>query len=73
SQFKKQFLSFLKCPKERLKDLFLFPTCGGRMYKYQAGKWQLIYEIILTAREKRLIFDAFKKAFQDINYIHPKL
>ena len=71
-QFEKQFLAYFKCPKERFRNLFILPTSGGRMYQYQAGKWQAIYENTLTGKEKRLILDAFEKAFQDANYTLPK-
>ncbi|MFH1990445.1 MAG: HAD-IIB family hydrolase [Patescibacteria group bacterium] len=71
-QFEKQFLSYLKCPKERLKNLFILPTSGGRMYKYDAGKWRLVYKNTLTTKEKGQVLNAFKRAFRDINYTSPK-
>lgn len=71
-QFKKQFIDRLQCAKERLKNLFILPTSGGRMYKYDAGKWRLVYKNALTTREKKQIMTAFKKALSDINYLPPK-
>ncbi len=70
-QFKKQFLNYLKCPKDRLKNLFVLPTSGGRMYTYTKGKWSLIYKNNLTKKEKTQIINAFQKAFKDTRYIKP--
>jgi hypothetical protein len=72
SQFKKQFLGVLKCPKEGFENLLILPTSGGRMYNYSAGKWQLVYKNTLTVQEKGRILGAFNRAFCDLNYIPPK-
>jgi len=71
-QFKKQFLGYLKCPKDKLKNLFILPTSGGRMYAYTKGRWCLLYENTLTIKEKEKITNSFRKAFQDAKYIEPK-
>lgn len=71
-QFQKQFLAYLQCSGGQLKNLLILPTSGGRMYKYGAGKWQLVYKNTLTIREKRQVSNALKKALRDINYITPK-
>lgn len=71
-QFEKQFLGHLKCPKDQLKNLFILPTSGGRMYKYGGGKWRLMYKNTFTIKEKKQIFDAFQASFYDINYVSPK-
>lgn len=71
-QFEKQFLGLLKCPEDQLKNLFLLPTSGGRLYKHNVGKWQLVYKNAFTAGEKNQILDAFQKAFADISYVAPK-
>jgi HAD superfamily hydrolase (TIGR01484 family) len=96
SQFKKQFLNYLKCSPAQFKNLFIFPVNGGSLYRYQFksnanatkiascrycpyacavvknGKWQKIYENVLTTKEKIRILAALKKAFCDIHYIPPK-
>lgn len=71
-QFEKQFIAYLRCSQERLKNLFILPTSGGRLYKYSNKKWRLVYKNILTAREKKQVLGAFQKAFYDINYISQK-
>jgi len=70
-QFKKQFLSYLKCPKDKLKNLFILPTSGGRMYIHTKGRWSLLYENTFTIKEKNKILNAFERAFQDMRYIRP--
>src|SRR3989344_5022468 len=60
-QFEKQFLAYLQCSETRFKNLFILPTSGGRMYKYNARKWQLVYKNILTTKEKKRVLDAFKR------------
>lgn len=70
-QFTKQFLRFLACPRESYNNLFLFPTSGARLYRYRGGRWELNYQIDLSAEEKKSILGAFKKAFRDIGYTPP--
>lgn len=71
-QFQEQLLDHLKYPKELLEKLFPLPTSGSRMYQYKQGKWRLVYKTSLTAQEKKLILDSFKKSFHDVDYIPPK-
>ncbi|MBI1839184.1 MAG: HAD-IIB family hydrolase [Candidatus Colwellbacteria bacterium] len=71
-QFKSQFLRYLQCGKEQLKNLFILPVSGGSLYRYEAGKWHLLYRHKFTAGEKARIFAAFKASFRDIKYIPPE-
>ncbi len=70
-QFQNQFLNHFHCPKQYLKNLFLFPTCSTSFYRYKKG-WQKVYEQTLSAMEKDKIFKAFKKMFQELNYKQPE-
>jgi len=72
TQFKNQFLNFLKCAKALFKNLFILPVSGGSLYRFQNGKWRMIYKHTLTAKEKTKVQAAFRKAFYDISYIPPK-
>lgn len=72
SQFKKQFLGYLRCAKAQLENLFILPVSGGSLYKQRNDKWQQIYKNALTAKEKAKILTAFRKSFQDIHYASPK-
>ena len=58
SQFQKQFLSYLTCPEEQLKNLFLFPTNGSVCYSYDAGSWRELYSEPLDSLEKEEIISA---------------
>ncbi|MBT9169315.1 MAG: D-beta-D-heptose 1-phosphate adenylyltransferase [Syntrophomonadaceae bacterium] len=72
TQFQSQFLNYLKCQGDRLKNLLILPTSGGELHQYQKGKWRQVYKHILTSAEKKKIFNAFEKAFRDISYQKPR-
>lgn len=61
-QFTQQLLSNL--PKdERLKSLYLLPTCGTKFYRFNSG-WDQLYSEDLTAKEKEKIISSFHKAIE---------
>jgi phosphomannomutase len=59
SQFQKQLLANLP-DDERMKDLYLLPTCGTQFYEY-VGHWSKLYSEDLSDEERARI----KKALQD--------
>ena len=59
TQFQKQLLANLP-DDERLKDLYLLPTCGTQFYEY-VGHWSKVYSEDLSDEERTRI----KKALQD--------
>ncbi len=67
SQFQKQFLSNFSCPKELLKNLYLFPTMGSACYTYdqQLGEWKQLYEEKLTDEERQKILKAFDESIYE--------
>jgi HAD superfamily hydrolase (TIGR01484 family) len=69
--FKSQFVRELNVPKELLKNLFLFPTTATSFYRYDGG-WKNMYSLHLTKKERADIKKAFKDAFEEVGYIHPK-
>ena len=71
-QFQNQLLNYLECSGDQLKNLFILPTSGGRMYKHEKGKWRIVYKNVFTTEEKTKILGAFKQAFLDIAYVPPK-
>ncbi len=71
-QFQRQFLGKLDCPEERLKNLFVLPTSGGRMYRREEGEWRLAYEESFTEEEKDMILNAFESAFKEIGCAPPE-
>lgn len=64
SQFKKQFLSNLNLDNKDLSGLYLLPTCGTTMYKFDK-EWIQIYSENLTAEEKGRIFNALNLIIND--------
>ena len=52
-QFEKQLLSNLS-HDERLKNLFLLPTCGTKFFQYELG-WKQLYSEDFTNKEKEKI------------------
>lgn len=69
-QFQTQFLKAFRCPKQYLKNLFLFPTNSTAGYFYRGG-WKLMYQEKLSAKEKKKIRAAFKKSFLETRYRRP--
>jgi phosphomannomutase len=59
-QFQNQLLSNLPLD-ERLKDLFLLPTCGTKFYQYESD-WKLLYSEDFTSAEKEKIIRSLEKA-----------
>ncbi len=68
-QFEKQLLSNLKASPLQLEHLHLMPTCGTQYYQYDTGKksWRQIYAENFTEAEKKKIFDALDKGFDDLD------
>ena len=60
SQFEKQVLANLS-HDERLKSLFLLPTCGTKFYRYESD-WKLLYSEDFTDEEKTKIISSLKQA-----------
>ncbi len=69
--FKELLIRRLKCPKELLANLFLFPTTATSFYRYHRG-WKKVYSWELSRKQRAKIKTAFKKAFQEINYQKPE-
>jgi len=59
-QFEKQVLANLN-HDDRLKNLYLLPTCGTRFYQYEGG-WKLLYSEDFTGQEKQKILSSLKQA-----------
>lgn len=66
-QFEKQFLSQLKCGKEALKNLSIFPTMGSACYMYdlKRGSWKEVYEEKLAITDRRKIITALNEAISE--------
>lgn len=55
--------------KGNLSNLYIFPTCGTTFYVHNNGKWKKAYEEILSKKEKRRIFNAFKKVLGKFDFV----
>ena len=69
--FEELFLRQLKCPKDLLKKLFLFPTTATAFYRYD-DKWKRIYSFSLKPSDVSRIKKAFNDVFKEIGYKHPR-
>ncbi len=69
--FQELFLRKLKCQKNLLEKLSLFPVTGTAFYKYK-NRWKNVYSLQLTASEITKIQKAFEDVFKEIGYQHPK-
>jgi hypothetical protein len=67
-QFQKQFLAYLRCTKTQLENLFILPTSGASLFKFQKNKWRKVYQHHLSRNEKAKILNAFQKSFKEIGY-----
>lgn len=66
-QFEKQFLSGFSCPKELLKNLYLFPTMGSTCFVYdlETDKWKQLYNEQFTEEEKTQIINALNESIAE--------
>ncbi len=71
-QFDSQILSHLSKDHELLKNLFLLPTNGTTICTYNDGAWQCPPVNALTEEEKKKIFEAFDKTFQEVGFQIPE-
>lgn len=70
SQFKKQFIDYIKVDKRHLKSLHLMPTCGTRYYNYslKTHNWEQVYAEEFSAEERKRIFKALDEAINESGY-----
>src|SRR3989344_4336733 len=69
--FMDQFVSRLNMSEKLLGRLYLFPASGTSFYKYKNGLWTQVYAHELSSEEKKKVFMAFEKTFQELGYKHP--
>ncbi len=69
-QFEKQFLPYLSCGSESLRNLYLLPTNGASLYQYgdDGHSWRAMYDHTLSESEKKEIFEGFEKAFKNTHF-----
>ena len=62
AQLKKQFLDNLSCTNDELSQLFLMPTSGSSLYKYEKTNWVQIYTEMLSEKDSAKIQKALESA-----------
>ncbi len=67
AQFKKQFLNNLSCTNDELSKLFLMPTSGSSLYKYEKTNWTQIYTEMLSEEDSAKIQKAIESAVASAN------
>jgi phosphomannomutase len=67
-QFKHQFLGSLGFMPSHFENLFIMPTSGASLYKYNLGKWLKIYSHDLETEEKMRIIQALERAVREKGY-----
>lgn len=70
-QFRKQVVDLIWDDEDLLKNLFLCPTCGTKMYLYKEKWFEEIYSLDLSEEEKDYIKNTLKKAIKELN-LNPK-
>ena len=71
-QFETQILEHLTKDPELLKNLYLLPTNGTTLCTYEKGAWACPPVNALTAEEKKKIYEAFNKMFEEIGFKIPE-
>ncbi|MBW7954474.1 HAD-IIB family hydrolase [Candidatus Gracilibacteria bacterium] len=66
-QFEKQVISFLGDDENILKNLFILPTCGTKLYKFENKNWQKIYSLDFTLEERQYIVKVLEDAIIDLD------
>ena len=67
-QFNNQFISSLGFLPAHYESLFILPTSGASLYKYNLNKWIKIYSHDLNGDEKNKIIKILEKAVKDSGY-----
>jgi hypothetical protein len=71
-QFETQFFPSFDGIPVAFENLYLLPTSGAAMYRYEAGAWQKIYQETFTTDEKQQVREALAKALEESGYVAPE-
>jgi phosphomannomutase len=71
SQYGKQFLSYLPHSNINLSKLFLYPTCGSCMYKWEENNWIEVYKNKIHQDGITKILQTFTENLNSINFQQP--
>lgn len=71
-QLQKQVIDKISFNSNTFKNLYLFPTKGASMYRFDGMDWKKQYEKTLTQAEKEKIITAFNKAEKEFDFLPKK-
>ncbi|MDO7844380.1 HAD-IIB family hydrolase [Sphingomonas immobilis] len=66
-QFEKQVVGRMQ-PDAKLERLFIMPTTGTKLFRFQDGKWNAIYNDAFTPEERDQILTALNKAWDEAGF-----
>lgn len=67
SQFEKQLLATLHLTEEQKKNLYIFPTSGAVLYRWNGTKWELHYEERFDDEEVQKITAAIVEVMHELD------
>lgn len=71
-QFEKQVAARLPARADRTR-LFLMPTTGTKLYRFEGGEWRVIYAELFSDAEKATIHQALDRALADAGLADEKI
>lgn len=71
-QFEKQLIGNLHIEDTILENLHIMPTCGTRYYRYESGKWTMVYAEDFTQKEKTSIVESLQKGVKHFGFDREK-
>ena len=66
-QFEKQVVGRMQ-PDAKLERLFIMPTTGTKLFRFQDGKWNAIYNESFSPEERDQILEALNKAWDEAGF-----
>jgi len=68
-QLEKQVINKIPFDPKRMQNLYILPTKGAVMYKFDGKKWIMIYENTLLLEEKKTITEALEKVQNEVDFL----
>ncbi len=70
-QFDEQLLGSLAGTADEFANLHLMPTCGTRYFRYESGRWEMVYTEDLTADEVSRSIAALERGAKELGLWEP--
>lgn len=71
-QLEEQFLDNIGCSEDKLSKLFLLPTSGSSLYRYEQNKWVQMYRELFSEKEIEKIHHGFESAIASAGIASPE-